>query len=346
MAALSAYQHATEQAITLLDSLGLDHNSGLEGELRRAAHAAEKTFQELENPKLLAQLMYLRRHEKDFMMRLDERYIEKYDRAMQQLQNAVIGEPIPNQLKQSILGNLTTYQASFDQWTATRSDLFRLTKRLDESFSLIVTEIDAIASKILDSAQQLEHRGDRAKFASEISLIMTGLLGFVFLGVLLRLVFKQQDMALEIQQLAHHDMLTLLPNRRGFAEELERQLDLYPVQDQKLLVGLVDLDGFKSVNDVYGHTAGDALLHTAAERIKYCMPKGTFIARLGGDEFGLFTAVEDDAAEIRQIGQRLSAELKRPFHLKEGIARIAGSAGFTFARQTDSQIGSLVERAD
>lgn len=183
---------------------------------------------------------------------------------------------------------------------------------------------------------------------ASVSLAFLSAVCVIAVGVVSRLRMrtdqKLQAVVADQAYLATTDALTGLPNRRGFTAKLTEMLQQAHGQSRVLKVGIVDLDGFKSVNDVYGHAAGDALLIQAAARLVNGLPDDAYLARLGGDEFGicLFMAAEDPFC----IGSGLCAHLRQPFQLKDAVFRIGGSAGFTTARATDSCISNLLERAD
>lgn len=155
---------------------------------------------------------------------------------------------------------------------------------------------------------------------------------------------KLQTLVADQTHLATTDSLTGLPNRRAFVAKLNQMLEQAKDGPQILKVGIVDLDGFKGVNDVFGHAAGDALLFEASARLANAIPENAYLARLGGDEFGLCLFVDEDDRTC--LGTKLCEILQQPFKLTETLVRIGGSAGFTTARATDSSISNLLERAD
>lgn len=155
---------------------------------------------------------------------------------------------------------------------------------------------------------------------------------------------KLQALVADHAHLATTDALTRLPNRRAFSAKLTEMLTTTDGHAQALRVGIVDLDGFKSVNDVYGHAAGDELLVQAAARLSAGLPNDAYLARLGGDEFGVCLLTKPD--DVFCIGPGLCEHLRQPFQLQDALVRIGGSAGFTSARASDSCISSLLERAD
>ena len=125
---------------------------------------------------------------------------------------------------------------------------------------------------------------------------------------------------------ASHDPLTGLPNRTLLINRLESAMDAAPHRSTGPAVILIDLDGFKNVNDSLGHAAGDELLRAAAQRLLGCLRKGDIAARLGGDEFAVLANVErvDQAAVA---GQRILDVLYAPFNLTGQEVRISASLG-------------------
>ena len=141
---------------------------------------------------------------------------------------------------------------------------------------------------------------------------------------------------------AYYDPLTGLANRAQFQHDFERR-----AQDAQgdLVVLYLDLDGFKRVNDGYGHAAGDALLVAVSRRLGACVRAGDTVARLGGDEFAIL-AENLPPAHVAALAQRVVAELGRPFELPGAKVRISASVGTARAPHGDADIGELVRQAD
>jgi diguanylate cyclase (GGDEF)-like protein/PAS domain S-box-containing protein len=122
----------------------------------------------------------------------------------------------------------------------------------------------------------------------------------------------------EIQRLAFHDALTNLPNRRLYEDRLQRAQAAAARHGGQGAVLMIDLDGFKAVNDQRGHGAGDALLVDAARRLKDCVREVDTAARLGGDEFvvlidGLSSMAAEAAERAQAIAEKIRAALARPY---------------------------------
>lgn len=148
----------------------------------------------------------------------------------------------------------------------------------------------------------------------------------------------------EATRLAYLDQLTGLPNRLKYREEIFHRISSAP--DQKFLIGMLDLDGFKPVNDVFGHAAGDRLLREVGRRLKAGLDEDAVVARLGGDEFGIIVSSEVSAAEICAIGNQLIQSLQQPVNIGEYVARISGSMGFAAYPEAGAQPDRLIESAD
>ena len=147
----------------------------------------------------------------------------------------------------------------------------------------------------------------------------------------------------ENHALAHTDPLTGLPNRRSFFAELERGIAAAGPAEACLAIGLIDLDGFKPVNDTLGHQAGDAVLCEVGRRLRDAVGEAGAVARLGGDEFGLILPGSPD---LDTLGRTLCTILKQPYALRDTTARIGASIGFARFPETARTAEVLVERAD
>lgn len=151
----------------------------------------------------------------------------------------------------------------------------------------------------------------------------------------------------KIHHLANRDTLTSLPNRRSFFERLETLTKICKdVPDKKLAVGLLDLDGFKRINDIFGHPAGDDLLIKTGERLTTLLGADIVVARLGGDEFGLIITEPNDLDNLVGIGQKICEVMRQAFHLREGSVHIATTVGFVEYPAMADSAQLMFERAD
>jgi len=174
---------------------------------------------------------------------------------------------------------------------------------------------------------------------------LAGTLVSLSLAVIMRLnLLRTVHARLIAEKMAQRDALTGLPNRRHFFDELNRRIR----KGQPFDLAVIDLDGFKPVNDVYGHATGDALLVQVGQRLQaLCAEKG-LVARLGGDEFALILTSHRSDAALHAFGTRLCEQLRETYSLSDGVqARIAASVGFLHADPAKGYTASqYLERAD
>jgi diguanylate cyclase (GGDEF)-like protein len=147
-------------------------------------------------------------------------------------------------------------------------------------------------------------------------------------------------------RLANLDSLTDLPNRRRFFADLHVLLHRAQDSGARFAVGLIDLDGFKPVNDLYGHSTGDRVLKEAGRRLRQRCGASVTVARLGGDEFGLIVDGDLTDAEIRALGRSLCEALAAPYVMSDVTAQISGSVGFATFPEAGRSSEHLFERAD
>ena len=147
-------------------------------------------------------------------------------------------------------------------------------------------------------------------------------------------------------QLATHDPLTQLFNRTAFLERTERSLSYADRKGQRVALLYFDLDGFKSVNDTWGHSIGDELLRRLADRVKKSMRRSDFAARIGGDEFViLIHDVKSDHSGAR-VAKDLIEELSRPFRLGPNELWITTSIGVAIWPNDAESPDQLLRKAD
>jgi diguanylate cyclase (GGDEF)-like protein len=159
----------------------------------------------------------------------------------------------------------------------------------------------------------------------------------------LRRVIELQE---ELRHAAMHDPLTELPNRTLFLDRTQHDLHLAGRNGQWPAVLYIDLDGFKPVNDTYGHQAGDLLLKVFAQRLHECVRTADTAARLGGDEFAVLLHGPIDEQGVQIALARIRTELDRPVELGAGrTAKVGASIGVSFGGP-DTDIDSLIRRAD
>ena len=154
-----------------------------------------------------------------------------------------------------------------------------------------------------------------------------------------------------IQQLAFHDLLTNLPNRRLLLDRLQQALASSARRGCHGALMFIDLDNFKHINDVHGHPVGDLFLHQAAQRLRNGVRSSDTVARLGGDEFVVMLEELDNQPETaheqaRQVGEKLLAALAEPYPLEGEVAHSSGSIGIVLFCGVSVSADELMKRAD
>jgi diguanylate cyclase (GGDEF)-like protein len=150
----------------------------------------------------------------------------------------------------------------------------------------------------------------------------------------------------ENHNFANLDSLTGMPNRRRFFAELETSIAAAQNNKTALAIGLIDLDGFKAVNDLYGHSVGDALLVEASRRMQTREHWPVFIARLGGDEFGFILQCENHSKTALQFGRELCELLRLQYVLGDFTADVSSSCGIAMFPDNGNTAAKLLEYAD
>jgi diguanylate cyclase (GGDEF)-like protein len=150
---------------------------------------------------------------------------------------------------------------------------------------------------------------------------------------------------LEARDLARHDPLTGLPNRRFFAEKLDECLR--GANDTQLLaVLMLDLDGFKTINDTYGHAAGDKALSEFARRVAILLRADSVLARIGGDEFAIIMPKIASLDDPTNLARRIAAAVAEPFVIDDSPVEFGVGVGIAIAPNDGTDPGELVKRAD
>lgn len=153
--------------------------------------------------------------------------------------------------------------------------------------------------------------------------------------------------AAQLERIAHFDPLTRLPNRALLTDRLHQALVQTQRRNQRLAVVFLDLDGFKAVNDGYGHDAGDQVLIAVAERMKQALRESDTLARLGGDEFVAVLLDLADMTDGAPLFERLLAAAAQPVPFGDAQLQVSASLGVTFYPQTaDIDADQLLRQAD
>src|SRR6185503_3913859 len=148
-----------------------------------------------------------------------------------------------------------------------------------------------------------------------------------------------------IAHMAHHDALTELPNRSAFNDCIVSTIGLASVSGDNFALLSMDLDRFKSVNDVFGHDVGDALLREVARRLEAAC-QGAFLARLGGDEFAVITPTGTKPGAAEALAERMLAVLDSDIDIKGHTLRVGLTIGIGIYPQDGVDAPTLVANTD
>lgn len=151
----------------------------------------------------------------------------------------------------------------------------------------------------------------------------------------------------QLEHLAHYDALTSLPNRLLLADRLQHAIQQSKRRKNQMAVVYLDLDGFKEVNDQYGHDAGDQLLMIIAQRLQALIREGDTLARLGGDEFVVLLADLDKTEQCIPALERLLMAAAEPIEVNDLVLQVTASIGVSFwPQQQEVDADKLVRQAD
>lgn len=187
-------------------------------------------------------------------------------------------------------------------------------------------------------------------FAQYFSIGVASAFAAISMAMLLRRAILQQidarlladELATKARHLADTDMLTGVPNRRAMFDKI----DYLVRQRRRFWMGIIDLDGFKSINDVYGHIIGDRLLRAVVERAKAMDMEGATFGRIGGDEFIAILPGTIGEDEVREIGDRSIETISEHYTIESLDLSVGASAGFAHFPSMGSSSAQLYEKAD
>ncbi|MGB3255934.1 putative bifunctional diguanylate cyclase/phosphodiesterase, partial [Buttiauxella gaviniae] len=158
---------------------------------------------------------------------------------------------------------------------------------------------------------------------------------------------RMQEMAQKMEYMAHHDSLTLLPNRVAYRNSIDDRLIRLRTEGCIFNLLLIDLDNFKPVNDTYGHVVGDELLVESATRLTDLLNDGDMAIRLGGDEFAILQRINKDSiSEAETLARRVLEALNQPFTCSGHTFSISCSIGISCAPRHGNTREDLFTHAD
>ncbi|MEJ7891486.1 MAG: EAL domain-containing protein [Solirubrobacteraceae bacterium] len=206
-----------------------------------------------------------------------------------------------------------------------------------------------MATKQVESGQSAELLGcrkDGTTFPMELDLSDVQLgVREIHIGCI-RDVSHRHAYTASLTHQALHDSLTGLPNRVLFRDRVEHAIQLAIRAGEHLSLLVMDLNGFKQVNDSYGHKHGDTLLKLVADRLVDCLREGDTVARLGGDEFGILPIGGTDLADAAAVAWKVEQALQPPFLIEGHSIEVGVSIGITVVPEHGDNVDDLLRRAD
>jgi diguanylate cyclase (GGDEF)-like protein len=183
------------------------------------------------------------------------------------------------------------------------------------------------------------------------AVLLVLIVGTLFYGYrravsLYELAESSKSEADKFTHVAYHDALTLLPNRRFFNEYIQMALENAKKHGQEFALFYLDLDGFKYLNDHYGHEAGDEALRHIATQLKYILRDTDFLARLGGDEFAIIVQVDATYEALDKLARRIIDQVGQPFLVGDKLCLLGVSIGVACYPKNENDAERLTSAAD
>jgi diguanylate cyclase (GGDEF)-like protein/PAS domain S-box-containing protein len=166
-----------------------------------------------------------------------------------------------------------------------------------------------------------------------------------YISIFYDITYRKQSEE-KLFQLAHFDTLTGLCNRHAFMHQLKESIETSSRYQRKMAVLFLDLDGFKAINDQYGHDAGDEVLIATAARLKKIIRKSDTVARMGGDEFTVIIENVKDIQSLSLIAQKMIDSVSQDIKMKDSLVHVTTSIGISIYPDDALDLESMLRHAD
>lgn len=166
-----------------------------------------------------------------------------------------------------------------------------------------------------------------------------------FLSSVSRDITERKELETMVKRQALYDVVTNLPNRRYLYQKLSQTI-ANSIKEQRFAIMFIDLDGFKAINDTFGHQIGDMVLDITASRLKSCVRKYDFISRFAGDEFIILLENIEALDVIKQVAGRIVETFHQPFYLAGHKIKVTVSIGVSLYPDHGSDEETLINKAD
>lgn len=212
---------------------------------------------------------------------------------------------------------------------------------------LNAARVQACQTPIVVMTDEMETEVDREAIRAGASdYLIKGQIDCELLERTLRYAIERKLTEQHLARLAHYDPLTDIPNRILFRDRLEHAIRLAERDNTFFTLMFIDLNGFKQVNDTFGHDAGDAVIRICAERLSNCMRRSDSVARMGGDEFTLLLQNIENNTDVAHIAQKVIDSISLPSQISGYEVVVGCSIGIASYPQAGRDADTLLKNAD
>lgn len=217
----------------------------------------------------------------------------------------------------------------------------------DSQSLLAYAQANGAMTPIIIMTCKMEDEADhRAVSGGASDYLICGRINPALLERSIRYAIDRKRSEHKLTQLAHYDILTGMPNRSLFLDRLKHALALAARGDGGFTLMYMDLDGFKQVNDSFGHAIGDEIIKTCSQRLWSCMRKSDSVARIGGDEFTILLEHTDSVSDVAHIAEKIIGVVARPYQLENHHIVVGCSIGIATYPESGVNIDELQSNAD
>lgn len=212
---------------------------------------------------------------------------------------------------------------------------------------LNAAKVQANSTPIVVMTDEMELEVDREVIrAGAADYLIKGQISNQLLERTLRYAIERKQTEQYLARLAHYDQLTDIPNRILFRDRLEHALNLATRDKTTFALMFIDLNGFKQVNDNFGHDVGDGIIRVCAERLSLCLRRSDLVARMGGDEFTLLLSHIENNTDVARIAEKIIALISEPAEINGYEVVVGCSIGIAVYPQGGRDAESLLKNAD
>lgn len=212
---------------------------------------------------------------------------------------------------------------------------------------LTAARTQACTTPIVVMTSEQENEVDREAIrAGAADYLIKGRIDTETLERTLRYAIERKRTEQRLNRLAHYDTLTDIPNRILFRDRLEHAIRLADRDQAHFALMFIDLNGFKLVNDNFGHDIGDTVIQQCAQRLQECMRRSDSVARMGGDEFTLLLENTDSSANVAHVAEKVIERISEPYHIGGYELTIGCSIGIAVFPEAGRDTDALLKNAD